>query len=475
MSVRGLYITVAVAVCFVGFGYAAGFDTSAGPDIKCGTPAVLELLGKRGKIASYRMDNLACSALSAQKHFRVHYDTTGYHAPLKADMNRNNVPDFIDSTLVYVEHAWDIQVNQLGYRPPKSDGGAGGGDEIDIYVRNFGSGGYAVTYPDRMDNGTSSAYIIIDNDYQETQYGSKGYAALRVTTAHEFFHGIQFGYTANMSLIWWMEQSATWMEDRIWNDVNDYMTYLQYFFPNASKYSLDSGSIAGNFMYGAVVWPMYLANRFGDKVVRDGWEVFAGSSNYKLSGLDPIIPGGLNAALNEFGVWNYFTRERAVDGWFYPDAHLFQHTMNMDLSAAANPARDSLLTRNFTSSYIEFLFLGGWNGKDALQVQSSTENGRIHENSLILYNTPSDFRIHRFTQQDATIPLEKSWNRAILVTTCVNPVDPGGRFRFSADWTPFSGVESQPQYAFSVRDAVPNPFNPATTIRFVLPGKGNVQ
>jgi hypothetical protein len=364
----------------------------------------------------------------------------------------------------------------MGYRPPKNDGGAGGGDEIDIYVKNFGSGGYAVTYPDRMENGVSSAYIVIDNDYKEMQYGSKGYAALRVTTAHEFFHVIQFGYRLELNqLIWWMEQSATWMEDRIWDDVNDYTTYLQYYFPNAGKYSLDSGSIAGNFMYGAVVWPMYLANRFGDKVVRDGWEVFAGSSNYKLSGLDPIIPGGLGAALNEFGVWNYFTRERAANGRFYPDAHLFQYVMNMNISAAANPARDSLLTKSYTSSYIEFLFLGDWNGKDALKIQSSAGSGRLHENSLIFYNTPSDFHIHRFAEQDAVIPLEKSWNRAILVSTCVNPMDPGGRFRFSADWTPLVEVESPPQYAFSVRNALPNPFNPATSIRFILPEKANVQ
>ena len=134
------------------------------------------------------------SILSPERHFRVHYDTTGANAPSLTDLDHNTIPDYIDSTLAFLEYAWDLEVNALGYHPPKSDNGAGGGDEIDVYIQELGNGNYGITYPDQESNGTSSGYIILDNNYSGNQYYSKGLDGLKVTSAHEFFHVIQFGY-----------------------------------------------------------------------------------------------------------------------------------------------------------------------------------------------------------------------------------------------------------------------------------------
>ena len=90
-------------------------------------------------------------------------------------------------------------------------------------------------------------------------------------------------------------------------------------------------SIEGNFEYGAVIWPMYLAKRFGDPIIRNLWETMAVAPNPGISCFNDVIPIGLGAALNEFGVWNYFTNKRANTVDFYPDGNLFPYTVLVDL------------------------------------------------------------------------------------------------------------------------------------------------
>ena len=72
--------------------------------IKCGTSRIMEsiLLGTAKIALRTPMDT---SAVSLQKHFRVHYDTTGFHAVDMTDEDGNGIPDYVDSTLVYLEYA----------------------------------------------------------------------------------------------------------------------------------------------------------------------------------------------------------------------------------------------------------------------------------------------------------------------------------------------------------------------------------
>lgn len=187
--------------------------THFGHGIKCGTPQVMKsiLLGTAKIAARPDMD---ASVLSSLNHFRVHYDTSGTEAPDLTDSDENGIPDYVDSTLVYMEYAWDLMVNQLGYLPPLSDEGKGGGDEIDVYLKDLGIN-YGQTMPDKHLTTSTPAYIYIDKDFSDYWFSSHGYDALRVTTAHEFFHTIHFRYMMDLNnLIWWMEQTAVWMEDR---------------------------------------------------------------------------------------------------------------------------------------------------------------------------------------------------------------------------------------------------------------------
>ena len=110
----------------------------------CGTQAILGLKSywnelPRATKASFafllQRPVLANSIMSLAGHFRVHYSTTGVNAVAPTDADGNGIPDYVDETAKVFEEAWSLQITQLGYSPPPSDG-----DEIyDVYIKNLAS------------------------------------------------------------------------------------------------------------------------------------------------------------------------------------------------------------------------------------------------------------------------------------------------------------------------------------------------
>ena len=388
--------------------------------IKCGTPQILRniFLGTFKITARPVMD---VSVLSSQNNFRVHYNISGINAPDLTDDNENGIPDYVDSTLVFFEYAWDLMVNQLGYLPPLSDEGIGGGDEIDVYLKDMGNV-YGVTYPVNVSISSYSAYIEIDKDYSDYGFSTHGYDALRVTTAHEFFHTIQFRYFYNFDLVWWMEQTAVWIEDIAWDDVNDYLTYLYLFFNNFLPLDYTGES----FMYGAAIWAHYLSKRFGIDIIKDLWVHLSYYQTSNIASFEKVIPIGLSNAFAEFSVWNYFTKNRANTSDFYSDSDLFNESVNIDLSIdiyTLISAIDTLETKKLTSRYVEISFEGEQVKNNVLLVHATPLDGGTYVNSLILYNNPFDFRIDIVNPESELVLLEKNWGKAILVTSCTNTTD----------------------------------------------------
>jgi hypothetical protein len=300
-----------------------------------------------------------------QGHFKIHYVKNGDNAVYQPDVdnNVNSYPDWVETVGNVMEYIWNTEVNVLGYDPPPSDywypdtSDNGGDGKYDVYLVNFSGGeagflGKTVgEYFISSYSLSATSYIVLDNDY--TDYGSRHTQIqwLEVTAAHEFFHAIQMGYDATeyeqentQVQPYWMEMSAVWMEDIVYDDINDYVGYLTSFFKEPWVSLKAFRSLGDQHPYGSCVWPIYLAERkypsrsngFDTTIIRNIWEECA-----KVSGSNsidcPDCPGGKSAtdialeargitfenAFREFTVWNYFTQDRARPLLYYSEGDLF--------------------------------------------------------------------------------------------------------------------------------------------------------
>ncbi len=141
--------------------------------------------------------------------------------------NDRATPAWADQTLAAVDEAWTGQVDQMGYPAPASDGTAGGDARFDVYLANISDQGlYGYCVPDGRvpgQPGKSSSYCVLDNDM--VGFSDTPSASLHVTAVHEFFHAVQFNVDVREDR-WWMEATATWMEEVLADSVNDNRQFL---------------------------------------------------------------------------------------------------------------------------------------------------------------------------------------------------------------------------------------------------------
>ena len=193
----------------------------------------------------------------------VHWVRSGADAP----------PDdaWARKTLDVMQQVWRHHVDVFGYRPPAKDGGRGGNGRFDVYLEELGNQGlYGYCAPENRVSGKplqASGFCVLDDDFARSQFGRAPIDTLRVTAAHEFFHAIQFAYDFREDP-WLLESTATWMEERFADDVNDNRSYLRYGQVAKPAQSLDLFEPGGFAHYGN--WPFweFLSQRYGNGIVR---------------------------------------------------------------------------------------------------------------------------------------------------------------------------------------------------------------
>ena len=205
----------------------------------------------------------------------MHWVAEGIDAPSLADANDDGIPDFVTRVQEVAEHVHSIENDKLGWREPKSDGRKGGGrGKTDIYLDQIGGALFGYAAPDRGQSTKAHrlprrlhGYLVLDNNYDPHEFpGTTPGKDLKVTLAHEYNHILQFGYDAYQDA-WFAESSAVWMEDQVYDGINDYLRYVRRWVKRFDT-PLTANSIKE---YGSTVWNKWLTRHYGRSIIRKAW------------------------------------------------------------------------------------------------------------------------------------------------------------------------------------------------------------
>jgi hypothetical protein len=214
-------------------------------------------------------------------HFILHYTTQGDWAVPTLDADGNGTPDFIDAAAKSWEDIYTREVGQLGYPAPKLTATPDGAvaNKFHVYFKDMLYYGYCVpenvqyTPVNGFPSGTASAWIVVENDFYGFPPNDEDVTgvevvrtgALKVTQAHEFMHALQFNINVYQSG-WLMESHATWAEDAVYDEINDWHWYINRFFVNPSV------PIFNRYVYGSAYFQNWLSERYGQDAPLRIWE-----------------------------------------------------------------------------------------------------------------------------------------------------------------------------------------------------------
>ena len=257
-----------------------------------------------------------------RSHFCIHW------VPSTADAPPSQT--WVNQMLNLMNKVWRKEVGKLGYRQPISDRGRGGNGKFDVYLKELGDQGlYGFCAPERRKPGYAVAGVRLLRPRQRLRRvavrRSRRCESAQVTAAHEFFHAIQFAYDYGEDP-WLLEATATWMEERVSDDVNDNRQYLP------AGQVVDSADPARLLQPGGIQqygnWPFFefLSKKYGNGAVKKIWNkagAFKGAPDqYSTKAISSVLKpkGGFKKFYARFASANL------LPGKFYPEGQAWPST-----------------------------------------------------------------------------------------------------------------------------------------------------
>ncbi len=269
------------------------------------------------------------SIVSKSGFFRIHYDTTGYNKP--GYLPGQSISDNIAAISAALDSSYNYEINILGYPPPPEDNMHGGDNKTDIYIQDMSGGNYALTNTDSsLGDNKYTSYIQIDNDFKQSEgYNTFGIEAAKATVAHEFHHTIQMGnYGLYLDDRYYHELTSTAMEETVFDEVNDYYSYIHSFFDDTEK------SFIKHNGYDLAIWNIFLRERFGkevpntgDAIIKRSWELMAKPySNRAIVAIAKAISEfgySFKEEFKKFAEWIYFTKNHTKKNKYFEEAEYY--------------------------------------------------------------------------------------------------------------------------------------------------------
>ena len=435
----------------------------------CGTPHLVQAMSaapslsadfqaRLGKLVKDRPD-AQHNILSPSGRFRVHYDTEGRHAVSPTDDDANGIPDYIDLTMTVLDSTWVLEIEQLGYNPPPSDNGLGGGDEYDAYVIELNGSYYGFAHPESAGAVTTYSYLEIDNNFTDLGYKqTRGLDALRVTIAHEFHHAIQFGYYATFDGSWWQESTSTWMEEVAYPHIDDYLQYLTYFLGEPQR-ALNSGIYGSLHTYGSAIFSHFLDQRYSRELNRLIWEELKERKSVNLDHFDRVIrqvePGGLGIVMGEFAVWNYFTGIHYRDE-YYAEGDKYPTVPTRDIAVAAETVvRDTSLAVEATGSV--YLRIEPQLRPGGVDLFFDADQGAWRRHLLLV--GPDSVSVQLVSEPTIRVSSWDQFDEVVLVATSAKHTGLAYQHLFTAQFDP-DLTDAPTALATLLKPNYPNPFRP---------------
>ncbi len=491
----------------------------------CATPAFVWLPAHRGELSPEAQKELSLlmpdrPTYTTTKitydtpggYFRIHYVTSTSDSVYKSSVDTlpaDGHPDYVNFVGAVMDSMWMKEVDTLGYYSPPNDSwysDNGGNAKYDVYLKSMAFGYLGYAQPERYappDYIGATSYIVLRNDY--SVYGGNYNNYLRVTSAHEFFHAIQFAYDVDEYEYdpsdpitpvrpYWMEISATWMTDVAYDNINYYLSYLRFFY-NYPWFSLKtfSDTLINNtpadtaryfHAYASCVWAFYLSEKFGADVIKNIWILCTDiQGDNVLSATDDVLltkGSSFDQAFSEFSVWNYFTNYRADITNYYSEGNLYplvkvassQYHISYPVNMSSAPYPPEVLGTNYVRFDTQPIAGGlniNFNGVDSADWitsiigYSSADPDTFAEFTLDSLKS-GNFKFHNWNDYDDIIMIP-----AVITKTT-------GSFNYSYSATydsTLTDVEEIPDllpHSFTLSQNYPNPFNPSTTIPFQVYG-----
>jgi len=251
---------------------------------------------------------------------RIHYEKTS-HETLAANV------------LGYMETSWTVEVEDLGFFAPLEDRGLGGSTALDVYVLNVpGGGAWTAMLHENPETPwyDVACHIVLDARIDD-QPGPTA-SLMASYCAHEFNHACQGAYDWAGDTSFY-EMTSTFVEDLVYDDVNEYMTLVPDFqrFPEKA---LDYIHYYYWYEYGACLFFFFLSEHYdngGADLVKRLWEESRQESRWVnepdfFDAMEIVIPdfGGvtMGEAFLTSAEWRYFVAGND-DGRHFSEGGLF--------------------------------------------------------------------------------------------------------------------------------------------------------